>query len=346
MPLIALSSTPGIYDENLLTHRLIMLDAKYKLASQKEINMALSNSLFFLSEVKQDCKANTDNLTLLQCANRIIGKYFPYKETDLTSQGYSRVVSDCDLNVYLLLDAARLFNKQFRIVYSPGHAFIAYTDNQGVEQHWETIEPNNLGQSAELWTSGYPKTLHPFFYTPQPESMVENVYQLYLSAKLSDDKKTHLLSMLHDTLNDNPLYQSAHYGNKKVITQDDVNQLLYLLQRDTYSFDKKIIAARYFIKMGNDTKANALLTEIPKSKCEQACLTEKAELSIKYKFYNFIVRNTDYKSEQTIDNLSKSILNAALALFLLIITLIIFFCRKEIATIYKRNYRSRRHHVK
>lgn len=72
MPLIALSSIPGIYDEKLLTHRLIMLDAKYKLATQEEINTALSNSLFFLSEVKKDCKANTDAdvFTMCQCYSR------------------------------------------------------------------------------------------------------------------------------------------------------------------------------------------------------------------------------------------------------------------------------------
>jgi len=313
MPLIALSSTSGNYDENLLTHRLIMLDAKYKLASQKEINTALSNSLFFLSEVKQYCKPNTDNLTFLQCANRILGNYFPYKETDLTSKGYSRAVSDCDLNVYLLLDAARLFNKQFRIIYSPGHAFIAYTDNQGVEQYWETIEPNNLGQSAELWTSGYAKTLHPFFYRPQSESMAENIYQLYLSVELPNDMKASLLSTLHDTLKDNPLYQSAYYDNKKDITQDDVNQLLYLLQRDTYSFNKKIIAARYFIKIGNDTKAKALLAEIPKSKCEQACLIEKEKTSWFYTPYVYFVKNKFARSEGQVN-------------LFIITTLIVFSC--------------------
>lgn len=297
MPLIALSSTPGIYDESLLTHRLIMLDEKYKLATQEEINTARSNSLFFLSEVKQDCKANTDTLTFLQCANATLGKYFPYKETDLTSKGYSRAVSDCDLNVYLLLDAARLFNKHLRIVYAPKHAFIAYTDSQGVEQYWETIKPNNQGQPAELWTSGFVKTLHPFFYTPQPESMAENIYQLYLSAKLSDNKNKFLLSTLHDELKDNPIYQSAHYSNKAVITQDDVNQLLYLLQRDTYSFDKKIIAARYFITQGNSTKAKALLAEIPKSKCEQACLIEKEKTSWFYTPYVYFVKNKLATSE-------------------------------------------------
>lgn len=346
MPLIALSSTPGIYDESLLSHRLIMLDAKYKLASQEEINTALSNSSFFLSEVKKDCKANTDTLTFLQCANATLGKYFPYKETDLTSKGYSRAVSDCDLNVYLLLDAARLFNKYLRIVYAPRHAFIAYNDSQGVEQYWETIEPDNDGQPAELWTSDYVKTLHPFFYTPQPESMAENIYQLYLSTKLPDDEKEFFLSTLHNSLNDNPLYQSAYYRSKAVITQDDVNQLLYLLQRDTYSLDKKIIVARYFITQGNSTKAKALLAEIPKSKCEQVCLNEKAKLSIKYKIYNFIVINSKYTSEQAIDTALQFIGNVFWETLFCTLMLIVIICRKEIAEKYKRIYGKRKHHVK
>ena len=100
-----------------------------------------------------------------------------------------RLVS-CDLNVYLLLDAARLLNRQINIVHAPGHAFIAYTDENGLPQFWETIEPDNHGQPAQLWTSAYAKTLHPFFYTPQPENKVEDIYRLFISDKLSDNERT------------------------------------------------------------------------------------------------------------------------------------------------------------
>lgn len=303
-----LSSIPGVYDKNLLTHRLIMFDARYELANEKEINTALSNASFFLSEVKQDCNPDSDTQEFLQCANNILGKYFTYKETSLTSKGYSRQVSDCDLNVYLLLDAARLFNKQLHIVYSPGHAFIAYADARGITQYWETIEPDNHGQPAELWTSAYAKTLHPFFYTPQSEDTIEKIYPLFLLKELEEHKKDQLLSTLHEALQDNPLYLSAYYGNKKEINEDDAVQLLYLLQNDTHSFDKKIITARFFIDNKNNMRAMTLLNAIPKSKCEELCLIEKQRISRLYTPYVYMVENKIFKSEGMINTLLITIL--------------------------------------
>ncbi|WP_282808282.1 hypothetical protein [Hafnia alvei] len=301
LPIVALSSIQGDYDKNLLTHRLIMLDEKYNLASQDEVNTALSNSLFFLSKVKQHCNTYTDNLSFLQCANNILGTYFTYKETTRVSKGYSHAETDCDLNVYLLLDAAKMFNKQISIIYGPNHAFIAYIDNQGNTQYWETISPNNYGHPADLWTSEYVKTLHSFFYSPQPIAKIENIYSLYLLPYLSHDNKEHILSTLYNTLHDNPIYLSAYYGSKDKTTETDVNQLLHLLQRDTSSFDKKIIAARFFIDNNNISKARALLSEIPKSMCTLVCLRLKERTSWTYIPYIYLAQFNIIKSEADID---------------------------------------------
>lgn len=338
-----LSSAPGIYDENLLTHRLIMSDARYKLATKEEINTALSNASFFLSEVKQDCKPNSDTQAFLQCANNILGKYFTYKETTLTSKGYSRQISDCDLNVYLLLDAARLFNKKLHIVYSPGHAFIAYTDARGVTQYWETIEPDNHGQPAELWTSAYAKTLHPFFYTPQSEDMIEKIYPLFILKELEEHKKEQLLSALHEVLQDNPLYLSAYYGNKKSINEHDINQLLHLLQSDTYSINKKIIAARYFINKDDYQQAKNLLNAIPLNNCKLDCLKEKERISTLYSFYRFISENSRYTSEREIQIKIDSFLEWSAYLVIIVLALIIAFCRIKISSHNNENHRRRKH---
>ena len=80
---------------------------------------------------------------------------------------------------------------------------------------------------------------------------IEDIYRLFISDKLSDNERTRLLSVLDETLHDNPLYLSTYYGNKKNINREGVNHLLYLLQKDTYSFDKKIIVARFFNKNEN-----------------------------------------------------------------------------------------------
>lgn len=229
-PVQIMSSGPVKPDNSLLTHRIIMTDQHYGLTSDEEVQAALSNTQFVLSEIKKQCSSTRNTGQFLQCANNILGEHFYYQETALASAGYSRKISDCDLNVYLLLDAARLLNRKINIVHAPGHAFIAYTDENGLPQFWETIEPDNHGQPAQLWTSAYAKTLHPFFYTPQPENKVEDIYRLFISDKLSDNERTRLLSVLDETLHDNPLYLSAYYGNKKNINREDVNHLLYLLR--------------------------------------------------------------------------------------------------------------------
>ena len=345
-PVQIMSSGPVKPDNSLLTHRIIMTDQHYGLTSDEEVQAALSNTRFVLSEIKKQCSSTRNSGQFLQCANNILGEHFYYQETALASTGYSRKISDCDLNVYLLLDAARLLNRQINIVHAPGHAFIAYTDENGLPQFWETIDPDNHGQPAQLWTSAYAKTLHPFFYTPQPENKVEDIYRLFISNKLPENERTRLLSVLDETLHDNPLYLSAYYGNKKDINREDVNHLLYLLQKDTYSFDKKIIAARYFNANKDYQRAESLRNAIPKHQCTVKCLEEKAKYTIKHKIFYHIANNSNYKSEHVIEDAAESIWGNILMLLVSVSILIISLCRKEIAEKYNNYHRRRIHHFK
>ncbi|EFC4004088.1 hypothetical protein KSU16_16045 [Escherichia coli] len=345
-PVQIMSSGPVKPDNSLLTHRIIMTDQHYGLTSDEEVQAALSNTRFVLSEIKKQCSSTRNSGQFLQCANNILGEHFYYQETALASAGYSRKISDCDLNVYLLLDAARLLNRQINIVHAPGHAFIAYTDENGLPQFWETIEPDNHGQPAQLWTSAYAKTLHPFFYTPQPENKVEDIYRLFILNKLPENERTRLLSVLDETLHDNPLYLSAYYGNKKDINREDVNHLLYLLQKDTYSFDKKIIAARYFNANKDYQRAESLLNAIPKHQCTVKCLEEKAKYSIKHKIYWFLFKNEKYKSEYMIEEQITSISDIIKTILLSFLSILIYNSRKEIAATYNNIRRKCIHHIK
>lgn len=107
-PVQIMSSGPVKPDNSLLTHRIIMTDQHYGLTSDEEVQAALSNTRFVLSEIKKQCSSTRNSGQFLQCANNILGEHFYYQETALASAGYSRKISDCDLNVYLLLDAARV----------------------------------------------------------------------------------------------------------------------------------------------------------------------------------------------------------------------------------------------
>lgn len=118
-PVQMMSSGLGEPDNTLLTHRIIMTDQHYGLTSGEEVQAALSNTQFVLSKITKQCSSSRNTGQFLQCANNILGEHFSYQETALATEGYSRGISDCDLNVYLLLDAARLLNQKINIVYAP-----------------------------------------------------------------------------------------------------------------------------------------------------------------------------------------------------------------------------------
>ncbi|EDK9787568.1 hypothetical protein AH777_25335, partial [Salmonella enterica subsp. enterica serovar Give] len=155
-----------------------------------------------------------------------------------------------------------------------------------------------------------------------------------------------LLSAMNETLHDNPLYLSAYYGNKKDINREDVNHLLYLLQKDTYSFDKKIIAARFFNKNENHQQAKQLLNSIPEHQCTKECLEEKAKYSIKHKIYWFLFKNGKYKSEHMIEERITSISDIIKTILLSLLSVLIYNSRKEITATYNNIRRKRIHHIK
>lgn len=183
-------------------------------------------------------------------------------------------------------------------------------------------------------------------FSTQPENKVEDIYRLFILNKLPENERTRQFSALDATLHDNPLYLSAYYGNKKDINREDVNHLLYLLQKDTYSFDKKIIAARFFNKNENYQQAKQLLNSIPDHQCTEKCLEEKAKYSIKHKIFYHIANNSNYKSEYIIKETANSIRNTLIYSSLFFFILIKLLCRKEIAEKYNHNRRGSGHHIK
>lgn len=147
-------------------------------------------------------------------------------------------------------------------------------------------------------------------------------------------------------MHDNPLYLSAYYANKKDINREDVNHLLYLLQKDTYSFDKKIIAARYFNANKDYQRAESLLNAIPEHQCTVECLEGKAKYSIKHKIYWFLFKNGKYKSEYMIEERITSISDIIKTILLSFLSVLIYNSRKEIAATYNNIRRKCIHHIK
>ncbi|MBS2525934.1 hypothetical protein KFY69_28255, partial [Salmonella enterica subsp. enterica serovar Typhimurium] len=132
-------SIAGEKDPTLLSHRMISFDKENNIITSETAALAYGNTLKYLHSVRAKCNPNVKTTNFLECANNILGDNFYYHQSPMVSLAWANHYSDCDLNVYLLMDALKQAGKNSSIVYAPGHAFLAFTDgsNNSV-QFWET----------------------------------------------------------------------------------------------------------------------------------------------------------------------------------------------------------------
>lgn len=130
----ALSSGSGSTepDRQFMSHRMILSDERDGLISHEKARQAFSITAGYFSDVLKNCMKDNDQPTkaFLSCANQRLGEHFYYYPSRETGIAWAGHYSDCDSNVYLLLDALRLAGKTASIVYAPGHAFLSWTDEQ------------------------------------------------------------------------------------------------------------------------------------------------------------------------------------------------------------------------
>ncbi|EKQ3308546.1 hypothetical protein P4289_004006, partial [Escherichia coli] len=109
------------YNDKWLTHRLIKMD--YDNGTDfSVIQKAWNNTEYFIISAREKCQSATTTLNFLYCANSLLGDMFPYNESNMVSPAYASQFSDCDLNVYLLIDAAKESGRHIEIVFAPFHA--------------------------------------------------------------------------------------------------------------------------------------------------------------------------------------------------------------------------------
>ncbi|EOK1275704.1 TPA: hypothetical protein ACHID9_004437 [Escherichia coli] len=115
----------------------------------------------------------------------------------MVSPAYASQFSDCDLNVYLLIDAAKESGRQIEIIFAPFHAFISYIDDNNVRAYWETTANNNKGTVADLndnhW---YQKTFNKFYYAPRSENYIESLYPVLIANSVDSAHKKEIYNNL------------------------------------------------------------------------------------------------------------------------------------------------------
>lgn len=276
----------GHYEPALLSHRLIEFDRLSGVASAERASLAFGNTQAWLSEVKRQCHTALSNQDYLTCSNQLLGRHFYYSPAQAVSDGWANHYSDCDLNVYLLMDAMHMAGREAEIVYAPHHAFISYRDEITHEPlYWETTSHHNTGEPADLRDDFYPKTPSHIYYTPEPASYAESLYPVLVISKIEPPERRHgLLVSLHQRYPDNPFVQDAWYEQKQAITREDAQSLVSLLKTDITSVSKRLLLVSYFSSHNEEDKARQLLSEISDGDCNRACLQEKSQRSALYHF--------------------------------------------------------------
>lgn len=276
----------GHYEPLLLSHRLVEFDRVSGIASTGRASLAFGNTQAWFSDVRKQCIKSLSNQDYLACANQLLGRHFFYSPAQAVSDGWADHYSDCDLNVYLLMDAMHMAGREADILYAPHHAFISYRDEITREWlYWETTGKHNTGSIADLRLDLYRKTPSHFYYTPEPAAHAESIYPALVINKITPaDKRHDLLITLHQHYPDNPFVQDAWYEQKSVITREDAQLLLSLIKTDITSVSKRLLLVGYFLNQNEENKAKQVLSEILDEDCNGACLRLKSQQSVSYRF--------------------------------------------------------------
>lgn len=266
------------YNNKWLTHRLIKIDNDNG-TNFSVIQKAWSNTEYFILSAREKCQSAATTLDFLNCANGLPGDMFPYNESNMVSPAYASQFSDCDLNVYLLIDAAKESGRHIEIVFAPFHAFISYIDENNVRAYWETTANNNKGDIADLndnhW---YQKTFNKFYYVPHEEHYIESLYPVLLANSVDSSHKKEIYKNLDPEIKKTPLSYDLYYGMKDEITSQDAEQIALLLREDITSLDKRLLLAGYLIKNGNTEAAQKHINDIQPKNCNLKCIEFKKEV--------------------------------------------------------------------
>lgn len=285
-PARAQESVAGTYDPKLLSHRLIEFDKENGITPVEKASLAFGNTQAWLRDVKGNCLDSLSNQRYLSCANQLLGKHFYYLPVQAVSDGWAGHYSDCDLNVYLLMDAMQLAGREADIVYAPHHAFLSYRNELTQQpEYWETTSHHNSGESADLQLDFYQKNPSNVYYTPHSAAYAESIYPALVIGKIpAQPRRTALLKNLIDGFPDNSVVQDAWYEQKSTITREDAKILASLLMTDITSVSKRILLVNYLNSHQQKETAQYFLSQISDDHCSDACLKLKSQNAITYRF--------------------------------------------------------------
>lgn len=281
------------FHPGLLTHQVIAMDERNGIINKAVAGDAMANVNHYISSVQIHCRLNAGAPAFLNCANDVLHDNFYYRSADDAGRGYAAHNSDCDANVYLMADAARLAGLATYIVYAPGHAFIAWKDSDGEFRYHETTGGNNRGRPFNFSDPLYKKTLDSTYYTPVATDsplVMANYRAITTGVTGNGEELPELVKQYpHDSLiRDARLrWQRQHEG----ITASDAGYIRNALTTTTDGADLNLSLTDYYLRAGDNVRARETFNRISSRDCGTECYAYGVRLGIT----KFRVMNTVWK---------------------------------------------------
>lgn len=304
---LKLNASDDTFNENLLSHRLINIDSEMNLVDKTTKEKALSNVNAYLLEVRNSCQAKESETAYISCANDILSNYFAYQPSALTSLSYAKQVSDCDLNSYLIYDAARMKNIDIGVVYAPVHAFLAYKE-RGAYKYWDTVYSDQKGGLVDFSKKIYKKDFSPFYYRPQDEKTIIDTYKSFAFSKAKNQNIEDIISLSKDNP-ENVFLSSIKYKklqDMSLLNKEDVTNIENNIQLNLTNTSLPLVLSEYYFANKEFDKARDYLLSMNKSDCGEPCFEIGSKLGLLmykahnnlYKLYSYLVEKQGHEPEE------------------------------------------------
>lgn len=304
---LKLNAPDSTFNENLLTHRLINIDSEMNLVDKITKEKALSNVNAYLSKVRNSCLGKESETAYISCANDILSNYFAYQPSALTSLSYAKQVSDCDLNSYLIYDAARMKNIDISVVYAPVHAFVAYKE-KGAYKYWDTVYSDQKGGLVDFSNQIYKKDFSPFYYRPQNEKTIIDTYKGFAFSKAKNQNIEDIITLSKDNP-ENVFLSTIKYTklqDMSLLNKEDVTTIENSIQLNLTNTLLPLVLSEYYLANKEFDKARDYLLSMKKSDCGEPCFEIGSKLGLPiykvhnnlYKLYSYFVEKQGHEPDE------------------------------------------------
>ena len=319
---------------------MIQYDLDNKITSEEIANKAFSNTNYFFNQVVKDCKFEQEQIisditNYISCANQKLGQYFSYQPSVEVSNNYANQRSDCDLNTYLLVDAARLVGIDAYIIYSPYHAFWAAKSKNHKVILWETTDNNNKGEKIDFTNKGfsnldtnelnvdfassfYEKNNRIPYYRYYNEVDAFSLYKILVldvpkinSLDLLGNSKVDYSNLIEDSYLKNPenvIIEDAYIDllvQENRINDDIVRDIENSLKTDVTNQVKHISLATFYKNKRMFDKAGEHVEILLKSNlCEKDCIDLVIELKLRNNLY-LLQKYVDFHNSSLVEGLKE-----------------------------------------